>query len=49
MRKMLLVVMIGMVLAFDVYGVVKEVVSYFKMEEQANDLDGVATIVYVEE
>lgn len=49
MRKMLLVIMIGMVLAFDVYGIVKDVVSYFKVEEQTNDLDGVAIIVYVEE
>lgn len=47
MRKLLLVVMIGIVLAFDVFGAVKEIVSYFE-EKEANTNESV-TIVYVEE
>ena len=50
MRKLLLVVLIGMVLAIDVFGVVKEVVSYF--EEQTQEIEtnpAGTTIVYVKE
>ena len=45
MRKLLLVTMIGMVLVFDVFGAVKEIMSYFEEKET----DASVTVVYVEE
>lgn len=45
MRKILLVTMIGMVLVFDVFGAVKEIMSYFEEKE----VDTSVTVVYVEE
>ena len=45
MKKFLLVVLIGMVLAMDVYGLVKE----FNVEKEIQDAkDEVATVVYEE-
>lgn len=50
MRKLLLVVLIGMVLALDVFGIVKEVVSYFEKQTQEIDTNPAGTItVYIEE
>ena len=48
MRKFVLVVFIGMVLALDVFGIAKDIKEAFE-KEQKDPLDGVATIVYVEE
>lgn len=49
-RKLLLVVLIGMVLALDVFGIVKEAVSYFEEQTQEIDTNPAGTItVYVEE
>jgi len=49
-RKFLLVVLIGMVLALDVFGVVKEVVSYIEEQNQEIDTNPAGTItVYVKE
>ena len=45
MKKLLLVLLIGMVLAMDVYGIVKEI-SIAKEIQDAKD--EVATVVYVE-
>lgn len=47
MRKLLLVTLIGMVLALDIFGAVKQIVSMF--EEKEVDTIPAATIVYVEE
>ena len=45
MRKLLVVLLIGMVLAMDVYGIVKEI----SIEKEIQDAkDEVATVVYVE-
>ena len=52
MRKFLLVTLIGIVLVMDVYGVVKEIVSYIESKQEVNDvndMNGVATVVYIEE
>ena len=50
MRKLLLVVLIGIVLAFDVFGLVQEVVSYFEEQTQEIDTNPPGTItVYVKE
>ena len=49
-RKLLLVVLIGIVLAFDVFGLVQEVVSYFEEQTQEIDTNPPGTItVYVKE
>lgn len=48
MKKFLLVVFIGMVLAIDIYGVTMELIDILTVEETENDLSGVATIVYEE-
>lgn len=45
MRKLLVVLLIGMVLAMDLYGIAKEI----SIEKQIQDAkDEVATVVYVE-
>ena len=46
MKKFLLVLMIGMVLTMDIFGVVKEIVDYFEVKEEV--VDGNYEIVYVE-
>lgn len=46
MKKFLLVVMIGMVLAMDLYGIVKEIINNDIKEE--NVIEKTSTIVYVE-
>lgn len=45
MRKFLLVVLIGMVLAMDIYGIANEIIAKLEVENAKND---VATVVYVE-
>ena len=45
MRKVLLVIMIGMVIVMDLYGAVSEIVA--KIEEN-NAKNSVRTVVYVE-
>lgn len=50
-RKLLLVVLIGIVLALDVFGVAKEIVTFIeeqKLDEMDTNPPG-TTIVYVEE
>ena len=50
MRKLLLVVLVGMVLAMDMCGIVKEIITFIETRQEVeDDMDGVATIVYVEE
>lgn len=46
MKKFLLVVLIGMVLAMDIFGLVKEVIDYFEAKEEV--VDRSVTTVYVE-
>ena len=45
MRKFWLVVLIGMVLAMDIYGIVKEINAKVEMQKAK---DEVATVVYME-
>lgn len=47
MRKFLLVVFIGMVLAMNLYGVINKMLMAFETEE-SNDMDEVVTVVYEE-
>ena len=47
MRKLLLVILIGMVLALNIFGAVKQIVSM--IEEKELDTIPAATVVYVEE
>lgn len=46
MRKMLLVTLIGMVLAINLYGFVNDIVDYYKAKEVENNKG--YTVVYVE-
>lgn len=46
MKKFLLVMLIGMVLALDIYGVVTNLM--IKKEEQINHIEETTTMVYVE-
>ena len=48
MKKFLLVLLIGMVLAMDVYGIVKEVIDNYSKVEQEDAIDRTTTIIYVE-
>ena len=45
MKKLLLVALIGTVLVMDVFGIVKEIVTYLESQEE---YDLHATVVYVE-
>lgn len=47
MRKFLLVVFIGMVLAINLYGIINKILMAFEAEEP-NYMDEVVTIVYEE-
>lgn len=46
MRKLLLVLLIGLVLAMNLYGIVNELVSYYE-ENCVREING-CTIVYME-
>lgn len=47
MKKFLLVVLIGMVLAFDMYGIVNDIIDYYESKNIV-EVDKGYTIVYVE-
>lgn len=46
MRKLLLVLLVGLVLAMNLYGIVNEIISYCE-DNYAKEVNG-CTIVYVE-
>lgn len=46
MKKFLLVTLIGMVLAIDVYGITNELIANYKIKNEA--VDSSVTIVYME-
>lgn len=46
MKKFLLVFMIGMVLAMNIFGIAKEIIDYFESKDET--IDKSFTIVYVE-
>lgn len=47
MKKFMLVLLIGMVLAFDVYGIVTDIMDYYESKDVV-EVDKGYTIVYME-
>lgn len=47
MKKFLLVVLVGMVLTMDIYGLIKEIISFYE-EQQVEEIDKSYTVVYME-
>ena len=47
MKKFLLVVLVGMVLTMDIYGLIKEIISFYE-EQQVEEIDESYTVVYME-